>query len=265
MNAKEIRRISIIGAGNVATHLGLHLHICGFEIVNLLVRQVDEADLAFANAVSADICTDYAELRADTDLILIAVSDKAIEDVSKELAKVTHLADILVVHTSGATPMRVLAAHNRYFGCFYPLQTFSRSREIDMYSVPICVAANDADCEQRLWDLGMRISKKVARIDDDQRADLHVAAVLVNNFTNHLFDLAAELCQRTGVNFDMLRPLISETVDKIDNLSPHEAQTGPARRGDMTTIARHQALIAQQPDLLHLYTVLSESILKKYS
>jgi predicted short-subunit dehydrogenase-like oxidoreductase (DUF2520 family) len=264
MQVGKIRRISLVGAGNVATHLGLHLRASGLQIVDLLVREATSAHQDFAHQLSARLCTDYVEMTADTDLILIIVSDKAIESVAIALAKVIHLADILVAHTSGATPMQILAAHCRNFGSFYPLQTFSKSRKVDMQTVPICVAANGEAARARLWALGTKISQKVADIDDHQRAALHVAAVFVNNFSNHLFDLADQLCRQTGVNFDMLRPLIGETVAKLDALSPHEAQTGPARRGDLTTIERHQKLIAEQPDLLHLYTILSDSILKRY-
>jgi predicted short-subunit dehydrogenase-like oxidoreductase (DUF2520 family) len=260
----SIRRISIIGAGNVATQLGAHLRHCGLEIVQLLARENSPRLNNLAEELGASACTSFGELSADVDLIIIAVSDKAITSVAAAIAGEKKLQNLLCVHTSGATAMDVLAPFLPNYGAFYPLQTFSVGRQIDMAQVPICVAAARAESCEKLFALAERLSPKVQIISDAQRAKLHVAAVMVNNFSNHLFYLAGELCAQNEVDFSILQPLIVETVAKLGELSPLQAQTGPARRGDMQTINQHEKQLAANPKMLEIYRLLSQSIIDSY-
>lgn len=258
-----IKRISIIGAGNVATQLGAHLRHCGLEIVEVLARENSARLQDLAAALGARACVHISELSA-VDLIIVAVSDGAISSVAAAIAGEEKLRDLLCVHTSGATAMAVFAPFLDNYGSFYPLQTFSVGRQIDMSQVPICVAAARADSEEKLLRLAALLSPKVQIISDAQRAKLHVAAVLVNNFSNHLFYLAGELCAQNEVDFAILQPLIVETVAKLAELSPKQAQTGPARRGDIETISQHEKQLAANPKTLEIYRLLSQSIMDTY-
>ena len=263
----SIRRISIIGAGNVATQLGAHLLHCGLEIVEVLARENSARLHDLAAALGARPCVNISELSV-VDLIIVAVSDGAISSVAAAIAAAIageeKLRDLLCVHTSGATAMAVFAPFLANYGSFYPLQTFSVGRQIDMSQVPICVAAARVDSQEKLLALAALLSPKVQIISDAQRAKLHVAAVMVNNFSNHLFYLAGELCAQNEVDFAILQPLIVETVAKLAELSPKQAQTGPARRGDMATISQHEKQLAANPKTLEIYRLLSQSIMDTY-
>lgn len=259
---KSIQTISIIGGGNVATQLGKHFLRKGIRICQIFVRQASEAYIQLAKDLNASLCFDYKELSNNIDLLLIIVNDKAISEVAAEIQAQTHLKDILIAHTSGATPMQILAPYAKRFGVFYPLQTFSKDRDLDMNTTPICIDAQSEKDKAMLLNLGQLLSNNVAYIDDDKRAYLHVAAVLVNNFTNHLYALAQDFTAKHHTPFPMLKPLILETVKKLEIMPAKAAQTGPAKRNDQNTIQRHLDLIGEDKDLADLYKMLSESIAK---
>lgn len=261
---KSIQTITIIGAGNVATQLGTHLFEKGVRLKQIFVRNATEEHKQLAKKLHTQLCFDYKDLNANTDLIIIAVNDAAIGKVANSLACHEHLKHILVVHTSGATPMSVLEYSCQRFGIFYPLQSFSKASIVNMNTVPICVDAAIEEDKKLLLDLANILSNNVAIISDEQRAYLHVAAVLVNNFTNHLYALAEDFTAKHHTPFSMLKPLILETVHKLENMSPREAQTGPAKRKDSNTIQRHLDLIGEDKELADLYKMLSESISKYY-
>ena len=214
---------------------------------------------ALSDATAIPSCHLLADIDAEADLYLLAVSDEAIVPVARALYQLG-LKDKLLIHTSGATPAAVLRPFSRRFGVFYPLQTFSRERAIDFSKIPICIQANRTDDETRLLRLGQRLSRSVHRIDDRQRAVLHVAAVFANNFSNHLFEISAQVLEREDLPFDLLRPLIEETAAKVQTQRPADMQTGPAIRGDRTTIERHLDFLDDQPRLRALYRSLTELI-----
>src|SRR5690606_37608456 len=161
------------------------------------------------------------------DITLISVTDNAIEQVSGAIP----YNDSLVVHTSGTTALEVLNDKNRK-GVFYPLQTFSKNKEIDFKEVPLCLEAENEVYLNELKNLAKQLSDNVFEISSEQRKSLHVAAVFVSNFTNHLYSIGNEICNENNISFNILKPLIKETADKINYLSPKEAQTGPAVRFD---------------------------------
>lgn len=217
-----------------------------------------------ANSLNATLCFDYKDLDKDIDLLLIMVNDNAIETVAKNIYSNIHLQNVLVAHTSGATPMQILAPYAKRFGVFYPLQSFSKNSDLDMNTVPICIDANNENDKSILLILGQLLSNNVAIVNDEQRAYLHVGAVMVNNFTNHLYALAQDFMAKHHTPFSMLKPLILETVHKLEYMPAKAAQTGPAKRNDQNTIQRHLDLIATDKDLALLYKMLSESISKYY-
>lgn len=250
--------ITLIGAGNAGYHLGRRLRATGSEIVQVFSRQPAKAR-ELAEATGAQPINRLAEVKAGAGLYILAVSDGAIAPVAATLRQRLP-EDSAVVHTSGATPSTVLAPSFPRHGIFYPLQTFSREREPNFSTIPVCIFSPDEELEGQLAALGRQISNNVHRIDDEQRAILHVAAVFVNNFSNHLFHIGKVIVEEEKLPFELLLPLIRETVDKIETNAPKDMQTGPARRGDRDTIARHLAYLKKFPNFEAVYEVLTESI-----
>ncbi len=246
--------VVILGTGNLAHHLfNAFVTSDGISVTQVVGRSAtDTATFSSTTAVS----TNYDEIH-DADVYIIAVSDEAIAEVS---AHVVHKRG-LVVHTSGATDMQIIHAKNR--GVFYPMQTFTKNRPIDFGKIPICVEAENPKSLELLKQLAAHISNDVKEINSQQRKKLHLAAVFANNFTNHLYGIAENVCKAEGLPFDLLKPLIRETADKALDISPYLAQTGPARRGDEKSMDEHLALLTEE-NHKRLYNQLSESIRKVY-
>ncbi|RXM47229.1 Rossmann-like and DUF2520 domain-containing protein [Flavobacterium sp. YO12] len=244
-------RITIIGSGNVAQHL-----IKAFSASNLVeIVQVFSRKKEALNSIidSEKIVTEFSILK-ETDLCIISVSDTAISEVSKQLP----FKNQLVVHTSGTTSIDILDSKNRK-GVFYPLQTFSKSKEVDFSIIPICLEAENQEDYAILETTAKCISNAVFAISSEQRKALHVAAVFVNNFTNHLYQIGKEICDEHHVPFEVLKPLIQETADKIKTLDPIGAQTGPAIRRDSVTTNAHLEFITDE-NQKNIYKILTQSI-----
>ncbi|TDO71271.1 coenzyme F420-dependent NADP oxidoreductase-like protein [Flavobacterium chryseum] len=244
-------RITLIGSGNVAQHL-----IKAFTNTELveIVQVYSRKKETLASLIEFDkITNDFEELK-EADLYIIAVSDKAISDVSAQLP----FQNRIVVHTSGAASLDVLDAKNRK-GVFYPLQTFSKNKEIDFSTVPLCLEAENTFDFRILETVAKTISTAVFPINSDQRKALHVAAVFVNNFSNHLYQIGHEICEEHQVPFEILKPLIQETAEKINTLNPIDAQTGPAKRNDSTTIAAHLEYLTNE-NQKNIYKLITQSI-----
>src|SRR5690606_25251070 len=199
------------------------------------------------------IVTTFEDLKP-ADITLISVTDSAIAEVS---AKIPY-NDALVVHTSGTTALEVLNDKNRK-GVFYPLQTFSKNKEINFEEVPLCLEAENIDDLNELKLLAKELSNKVFEISSEQRKCPHVSAVFVSNFTNHLYSIGNEICKGNNIPFDILKPLINETADKINYLNPKDAQTGPAIRFDQKTIKTHEDFL-HNPIHTTVYILNTQSI-----
>lgn len=261
-------RISLLGTGNVATHLGNRLLQCGHSVVQVYGRNKERTQ-TLAPAWGALPVNDLWDLNAEeTDLMLMAVSDQAIEELSERLAPVLSGSTTPVAHTSGATPVQALQACAPRCGVFYPLQTFSGQTPVDFDSLPLCYYSPDASTQTLLQTLAQSICKHTYRIDDSERAVLHAAAVFANNFTNLLFAMSEELCKLHGLPFDLLRPLIAQTAAKVQQISPGQAQTGPAKRGDTPTLQKHLELLQALPqgrEFVEVYSLLSRCIKERFA
>lgn len=244
--------IVIIGSGNVAQHLiTAFLQSNEMELVQVFSRQKEKV----SNLISLDkIVSDYTEIKA-ADVYLLAVSDNAIAEVSAKLP----FENRLVVHTSGSMSMEILADKNRR-GVFYPLQTFTKSKAVDFRVIPICLEAETENDFLTLKTVAQSISSRVESISSEQRKALHVAAVFVCNFVNHLYQMGQEICEEHHLSFELLQPLILETAQKITQLSPKEAQTGPAKRNDTTTINAHLHFLTDA-NQKEMYQLLTKSII----
>jgi predicted short-subunit dehydrogenase-like oxidoreductase (DUF2520 family) len=248
-------KVSIIGSGNVAQHL-----IAAFIAVlnsssklELIEAYSRKKETLIQLLDSSQICTDISALK-EADLYIIAVSDDAITSVSQQLP----FKNRLVVHTSGSVSVDAINDSNRK-GVFYPLQSFTKNKAVDFSTIPICLEAENATDFQLLDTVAKLISSKVYAINSQQRRALHVAAVFVNNFSNHMYQIGNEICEENQIPFDILHPLITETAHKIAALSPAQSQTGPAIRHDEKTIAAHQAFLADE-NQLNIYKLLTQSI-----
>jgi predicted short-subunit dehydrogenase-like oxidoreductase (DUF2520 family) len=245
-------RLSIIGSGNVAQHL-----IQAFskspdtELVQVFSRKPE----AVSHLIPIERVTSNLSELKPVDITIIAVSDDAIEAISKQLP----FEGQLIVHTSGSIAMETLDSKNRK-GVFYPLQTFSKSKEVDFKTIPICLEAeNDADF-QTLVNVAKAVSQSINSVNSEQRKALHIAAVFVSNFTNHLYQIGSEICIENHLPFDILKPLIQETANKILTLPPSEAQTGPAKRRDTQTINAHLNFLTDETQK-EIYKMLTKSII----
>ena len=255
--------ITLIGAGNVGYHLGKRLFKKGLTIHQVYSRNLKNAEL-LAKKTKAKPVNELTTIDAEADLYIIAVKDDAIASVAAELSKNKGMQKKLVVHTSGAANSQLIARYFKHYGVFYPLQTFSKTRQVKFSTIPICIDAGKKKDRKILERVGAKISKKVARISDKERAILHVAAVMVNNFSNHLFYLGQQITDAAQIDFNLLKPLILETVLKIDEHPPYEMQTGPARRNDEKTIKKHLKYLQKFPEYAQLYNLLTKSIQHAY-
>ena len=262
--------ISFIGAGNLAWHLAPALENAGHHINEVYSRQLTHARQLVSNLYDARTHSDLNFADSSSRLFVLAVPDDALEDVCSRLVLPENA---ILVHTSGSQPLDSLAQWMVVYsdvpvstGVFYPLQTFTKGQPfMEFTDIPLCIEATDKLTEDTLVLLGQELSNTVYLITSEERQTLHVAAVLAGNFTNHLLTLAHDLTTRDGLEFDLLRPLIRETLQKAlaaDN--PADGQTGPARRNDLTTIERHLTHLSHQPDLAEIYQLLTESIMTKY-
>ena len=224
-------RVSIIGSGNVAQHLIKAFSKCTeIELVQVFSRNQQSI---IKTITKAEVISNLEDLKT-VDLTIISVTDSAISQVSKQIP----YSNQFVVHTSGNVAMNALDDKNRK-GVFYPLQTFSKSKEVNFSTIPILLEAQNDSDYQTLEIVATAISKAVHKISSEKRKALHIAAVFVSNFTNHLYQIGNEICIENNLSFDVLKPLILETANKIVTLSPNEAQTGPAIRQDSETIKDH--------------------------
>jgi len=244
-------KVSIIGSGNVAQHLIQAFQLNSqIELVQVVARDIKKvAHLLDSNRITSE----YTQLQ-EADLYIIAVSDDAIAEVSSALP----FENRLVAHTSGTVALDSLNSNNRR-AVFYPLQTFSKDKPIDFKSVPICLEAENEKDVQILKQLAHSISNAVYEINSEQRKALHVAAVFVNNFVNYLYQMGNEICDANAIPFEILKPLIQETANKIATLSPKNAQTGPAKRNDLKTIAAHEEFLKDENQAA-IYKLLTQSL-----
>jgi predicted short-subunit dehydrogenase-like oxidoreductase (DUF2520 family) len=264
-------KISIIGTGNVAFHLGKRLKEQGIQIEEIIGRDPQKTPW-LANLLDTTWTTDFTNVKKTSDLYIIAVNDSAIENVAFRLSG--QLRDAFIVHTSGTTPSTVLKPYFKNFGTLWPLQTFSLTSQPDFERIPIFINST----QQTTFDnqitppqypsdflhfIAEKISPRVYELSDADKMTLHLAAVFVNNFTNHLFKIGADIVEKQQLPFDVLLPLIEETVNKIRHNAPDAMQTGPARRGDDTTISKHLDFLEKHtPQYELIYTVLSIGINK---
>jgi len=252
----SIKSISFIGSGNVATHLSQALHNQGFIIEQVFSRNIDHA-LELAEKVDALAVDNIANINSSSDLYILAVKDDAIEST----LRLINDKNIFIVHTSGSIGIDIFKETGfSDYGIFYPLQTFSKNKSVDFLEIPICVEASYE--EKLLIDIANQLSNLVYQVSSEQRKKLHLAAVFACNFSNYMYHVAEDICLQNDVNFNILKPLIKETAQKISLNHPHEVQTGPAVRGDQKIIESHLDQLSENKNYQGIYRLITDNILK---
>ena len=249
-------KIALIGAGNLATQLGKALRQAGHTVVQVYSRTEASAS-TLAAVLQCPYTNRLDEVVRSADVFIISVKDAVLQSVAEGLA--VGREGQLFVHTAGSIPLDVLPFERR--GVFYPMQTFSKAKDVDFSVIPCFVEARQRQDVERLKQLAQTLSDTVYELDSDNRKYLHLAAVFCCNFANHCFQLGAQLLQQHGgIPFSVMLPLIDETAAKLYSMTPLEAQTGPAVRWDTNVLNRQRQLLADTPDLQRIYDLLSQSI-----
>ena len=250
-------KIVLIGAGNVATHLGIALQKAGCLILQVYSR-TEESASALAASLSVDYTIVPDEIRRDADLYIVALKDAVLRQLAPVLVKGREQA--LFVHTAGSMSMDLWKGLVKRYGVLYPMQTFSKQREVDFNTVPFFIEASAPAEVELLRMVAVRLSPKVYEVTSGQRRCLHLAAVFACNFANHMYALSSHILEKQGISFEVMLPLIDETAGKVHELSPTQAQTGPAVRYDENVISKHLEMLADEESLQELYEKISKSI-----
>jgi predicted short-subunit dehydrogenase-like oxidoreductase (DUF2520 family) len=248
-------KISFVGAGKVATALCLELCRSGFEIQQVSSKTVENCR-RLAKSVNATWSPE-PYFPNDTDIIFVAVPDDSLKTILKEIKCDDHT---IVVHTAGSVGLDVFPSDLKHTGVFYPLQTFSEGRKLDFSGIHIFIESDDRDTSVILKNIADKLKSQSHFIKTENRQLLHVAAVFVNNFTNFMLISGKEIASKAGFTFEVLKPLIVETISKAFEIGPEKSQTGPAVRSDVGTINYHIKLLSFSPDLQKVYSEISKSI-----
>lgn len=249
-------KIVLIGAGNLATHLGKALHAAGHDMVQVFSRTMQSAE-TLASLLDAEPLTDMAQVRDDADVYIFSVKDSALEQLISQLCGGEKK---VFLHTAGSMPMSVFRGKALHYGVLYPMQTFSKQREVDFSIIPCFIEANDEFAQKQIEGLAVQISHRVYQLSSEDRRYLHLSAVFACNFANHCYAVSQELLQQHGIPFDVMLPLIDETAAKVHGMTPKEAQTGPAVRYDENVIGKQIQLLENQPYFQKIYDSMSKSI-----
>lgn len=248
-------KIVFIGSGNLATNLAKALYRSGHEILQVYSRTAEHADM-FADLFECSATTDIYNIRCDADIYIFSVKDSVLERLANCVAE--NIKDKLFVHTAGSMPMDILPIERR--GVIYPMQTFSKSREVDFSTIPTFVEAENSEDLLLLKTLAESISDKVCVLPSEDRKSLHVAAVFACNFANHCYRLSEKVLSKYDIPFSVMLPLVDETTRKVHEMSPKYAQTGPAVRWDENVMLEHKQMLKDDKIMLDIYELLSKSI-----
>ncbi len=250
-------KVTLIGAGNLATQLGKSLKKTGVTISQVYSR-TEESARTLGELLEAEWLTDIKSLRNEADVYIFSVKDGALSELITEVCK--GRGDKLFLHTAGSMPMSCFEGKALHYGVFYPMQTFSKAKDVCFENIPVFIEGDSAETAEVIRSLANKLSQRVIRLSSADRKYLHLAAVWACNFTNYCYTVASDILSEHGIPFDVMLPLINETTEKIQNISPKEAQTGPAVRGDKNVMSQQLELMSDRADLQELYKMLSKGI-----
>jgi predicted short-subunit dehydrogenase-like oxidoreductase (DUF2520 family) len=255
--------VSFIGSGNLAWHLAPALDNTGFAVREVFSPNATHAEALTERLYQATVKYSLDFSSSPSRIFFIAVTDDAIPEVVEDLVLPP---DAFLFHTSGSQPLSILGyAGTENIGVFYPLQTFSKSRKVDFKEIPVFIESENNATAKLLGRMGKAISKHVHSISSLDRKVLHVAAVFASNFSNHMLTLARDIAQDQNLSFDYLKPLIAETINKSLSMGPENAQTGPAKRGDLEILDKHMEFLQHNAPVAAIYKIISQHILDYHS
>jgi predicted short-subunit dehydrogenase-like oxidoreductase (DUF2520 family) len=255
----NLQSLSFAGAGRVGSALCRELFHAGYRI-DLVASESENSDRSLADSCEA-LWSSNLIFPSTTEIIIVAVPDVSLKNV---LNDIRCSPDALVAHTAGSFGLDVFPARIIRKGIFYPLQTFSRGRDVSFKELPFLLEASDDRSSLILKSLVDSIGGKVHFVDTEHRRILHLAAVFICNFTNHMLTLGKDIAGKTGFSFEILKPLLNETILKAMTIGPENSQTGPAVRNDRITIKKQLDLLSFSPELQQIYNEITESIIKYY-
>jgi len=254
--------VSFIGSGNLAWHLAPALDNTDFAVKEIYSPNAKNAAALVERLYQASTKSSLDFSSSTSQIFIIAVSDDVIQDIAQDIILPD---DAILVHTSGSQPLSVLGyAATPNIGVFYPMQTFTKGKKVDFKEIPIFIEAEEPQTENVLMNMGKAISKKVFKTTSESRKALHVAAVFASNFTNHMLTLSKEILAEHKLDFELLKPLIIETINKSLSIGPENAQTGPARRGDLEILDKHMEFLQSDEARAEVYKIISQHIVDRY-
>ena len=255
-------QVSFIGSGNLAWHLAPALDNTDFPVHEVYSRNPAHAALLVERLYEANVKASLDFSTSQSTIFIIATSDEAIEDIVQEIILPD---DAILLHTSGSQPLTILGfAATPNLGVFYPLQTFSKEKKIEFKDIPIFIEGANPTADKALKTMGNVLSKNVIALNSFERKALHVAAVFASNFTNHMLLVAQDIMKENSLVYDWLKPLIAEMITKSLSVGPENAQTGPARRGDLEILDKHLEFLQDNLPAAELYKVISQHIIDRY-
>lgn len=257
MAGSKIRKIVLLGAGNLATNLALTLKKEGFDILQVYNR-TKENGIKLAGKVRADYISDLSKLNPHADLYIISVSDSAIKDIADRI----RLKNELIVHTSGSMDIDILQRSSKNYGVLHSPQTFTKWKPVSFRNLHVDIQANNKESEKLLMEFACRFCNHVLVVNSEQRKIIHIAAVFAGNFTNFMYSVAEDILTRNGLPFDLMQPIIKKTSENSKFKKPFSRQTGPAMREDYEVIARHIETLAKYPHYKSIYNLISKKIIK---
>lgn len=249
--------IVLIGAGNVATHLGKAFHEAGCRI-RMVYSRTKESARILAESIGCPYTTDITSIDNEADIYIISLKDSVLDHILPELVKCNSKA--LFVHTAGSVSIDIWKGLTHRYGVIYPMQTFSKQRDINFDNVHFFIEANTEEDTELLIKTASLISRHIFKASSEQRKYLHISAVFACNFANHMYSICEHLLTSHGLPFSAMLPLIDETAEKVHHLSPVSAQTGPAQRDDHNIMNSHLSLLKDEPEIAELYLRISENI-----
>lgn len=250
-------KIIMIGAGNLATCLGKALLDAGHDILQVYSRTQESAS-ALAGMLGGTPVTDLNCISPDADVYIVALKDSVIGEIVPLVCR--GKADKVFLHTAGSVPVGIFEGLALHYGVIYPMQTFSKARQVDFSGIPCFIEANDDKAFAVVTELANSVSSRVYVVDSEARRHLHLAAVFACNFVNHCYDISSEILHKYNIPFDVMLPLIDETARKVHFMPPCEAQTGPAVRYDKNVIRSQSELLEDNPMFKQIYEYMSMSI-----
>ena len=253
-------KIVFLGAGNVATHLSKSLQNGGFNICQVYSRTKKSAE-TLATALNCDFTTNIESINRDADIYIFSVSDNVLENVISNFGNTSKI----LIHTAGSISLDVFNAYGKNYGVLYPLQTFSKEKDIDFSNIPLCLEASNKEALLKIEAIAKALSSNIHHLSSEQRKLLHISAVFACNFSNHMIALGQGMLEDNGIDKSIISPLIKETFEKLNFLDAKAAQTGPAVRNDENVINNHLELLSSWDELQKLYGTISKNIVDNHN